>query len=351
MKKITIIAMLVVILCGLASCNTSKKQVLYLFCWTDYIDLDLIKQFESEYNCRVILDTYNSNESMHAKMLTSKSAFDIIVPSADFVSILINDDLLEPLDMSLLPNYKNLDPATLSRVEEYDYMTKYALPYFWGTSGIIYNKNYISDEEMANVSWDIFGDPKYNDKGVVTMLDDIREVLGAALIYNGYDCNDSSDEALIKARATLLRWDKNVVQYDSDSFKNEVQDGTIWFGHAYNGDALQVMHENEDIGFALPKEGSTLWVDFMVIPRKSENKELAHKFLNFLLDEEVALQNAEFVQYATPNLAAYTLLGRDERTNLLMYPPEEYLDKCYILKDIKEEILKLDVIWQEIRNN
>jgi spermidine/putrescine-binding protein len=183
------------------------------------------------------------------------------------------------------------------------------------------------------------------------MLDDAREVIGVALIHNGFNPNDASQAALAKARTTLLAWDKNIAQFDSDSFKNESQDGTIWLGQAYNGDALQVMEENEDIGFVLPVEGSTLWIDFLAIPKNSENKELAHKFIDFLLDAKIALTNAEYVQYATPNKAALNLLPQEIQENEKIYPPEEYLEKCFLIKNIGEDLYKLDEIWQEIRNN
>jgi spermidine/putrescine transport system substrate-binding protein len=201
------------------------------------------------------------------------------------------------------------------------------------------------------VSWNLLGEERFNGKRSVTMLDDAREVVGVALIVNGYDPNDFSDEAMEKANQTLLEWDKNISQYDSDSFKNEVQDGTIWFGQAYNGDALQVMEENENIGFALPKEGSTLWIDFLVIPKNAENKELAYKFIDFLLSAEVAKENALYVQYASPNDAAFELLPEDIRNNKSIYPDESYLDKCYLLLNAGVDVLKVDKIWQYIRNN
>ena len=344
----TIVAFLIALVC-LLSCQSRSKEVLYLFNWTDYIEQSLIKRFERENNCRVVLDTYNSNETMHAKLLTSKSAFDIIIPSGDYIALLLEDDLLDELDFSLLPNMRNLNPDILNKIKEYEFKGGYTVPYFWGTSGIIYNRKYISDAEMADISWDIFSESKYENK--FTLLDDIREVIGAALIANGYQPNEFTATSLATARQTLLRWDKNVLQYDSDSFKNEIQDGTIWLGHAYNGDALQVMEENDEVGFVLPREGSTLWIDFFAIPRNAESKELAHKFINFFLEENNALKNAEYVQYATPNLAAYDKLDEVTRSNENIYPTDEYLNRSYLLKHIRDEILKLDIIWQEIRNN
>jgi len=347
MKRLILIILVFGLLLNLVSCV--KKPKLYLFSWTDYIAPELIRKFERDNDCKVVLDTYNSNETMHAKLLTSKSAYDIIIPSGDYISILIDDGLLEKINLSSLSNYSNLDPVILNKVEEYEFDLGYTVPYFWGTSGVIYNKKLVSEEDMTDISWDVFQNQKYANK--ITMLDDIREVIGVALIHNGFNPNDTSETALAIARESLLLWDLNVVQYDSDSFKNEVQDGTIWLGQAYNGDALQVMEENGDIAFVLPKEGSTLWIDFFAIPKNSENKELAHKYIDFLLDEKNALTNAEYVLYATPNVAAYKLLNKSMQENKNIYPVQEYLDKCFLIKNIRNEVLKLDVIWQEIRNN
>ncbi|MCB5251324.1 MAG: spermidine/putrescine ABC transporter substrate-binding protein [Candidatus Cloacimonadales bacterium] len=345
------ISLILTVMLLIVSCSGTKKQVLYVFNWTDYIAPELVQEFEKIYNCKVNYDTYNSNENMLTKMKTSNAAYDIIVPSGDHVTILKQEGMIEELDKSKLENYKNLSASLLKKSEQFDPDNLHAIPYFWGTCGFVYNKKYMSDEEMQDVSWNLLGEERFNGKRSVTMLDDAREVVGVALIVNGYDPNDFSDEAMEKANQTLLEWDKNISQYDSDSFKNEVQDGTIWFGQAYNGDALQVMEENENIGFALPKEGSTLWIDFLVIPKNAENKELAYKFIDFLLSAEVAKENALYVQYASPNDAAFELLPEDIRNNKSIYPDESYLDKCYLLLNAGVDVLKVDKIWQYIRNN
>ncbi|HPY96793.1 MAG TPA: spermidine/putrescine ABC transporter substrate-binding protein [Candidatus Cloacimonadota bacterium] len=351
MNKVLKLSLILALSVLILSCAGSKKEKLYVFNWTDYIDQDIIREFEKANNCTIVYDTYNSNENMLTKMKTSNAAYDIIVPSGDHVTILENEGLIEELDKSKLTNYNNLSKSILHKAEQFDPENKYSIPYFWGTCGLIYNKNYMSDEEMQNVSWNLLGDPRFAGKRNITMLDDAREVVGVALITNGYDPNDFSDEAMEKANKTLMEWDKNVSQYDSDSFKNEVQDGTIWFGQAYNGDALQVMDENEHVGFALPKEGSTLWIDFLVIPKNSENKELAYKFIDFLLTKEIAMKNALYVQYATPNDAAFELLPEEIRSNKSIYPEESYLDKCYLILNAGKDVLKVDKIWQKIRNN
>jgi len=335
----------------LLSCSASKKRTLYVFNWTDYISLDLIEKFEKENNCKIVLDTFNSNENMLTKIITSQSAYDIVVPSGDHVSIMIKKGLLEPLDKSKLKNLKNLDPTILEKSQQFDLGNKYSIPYFWGTCGLIYNKNYVSEKEMQNVSWNFIADKRFEGKKLITLLDDAREVVGISLITNGFDPNNFSDQSLSAAKKTLTVWDKNISQYDSDSFKNEVQDGTIWMGQAYNGDALQIMQENQNVGFALPSEGSTLWIDYMVIPKKSENKDLAYAFIDFLLDAKNSRDNALFVQYATPNKAALELLPPEIRNNKSIYPDNNYLDKCFLLLNAGDDVLKVDEIWQYIRQN
>jgi len=351
MRKILTILLVIVSFVGMFGCQKKAKNVLYIFNWTDYIEPELIRLFEKENDCRIIYDTYNSNENMLTKMMTSKSAYDIIVPSGDHISILIQRDLIDKIDKSKLTNYHNLDPMILKKSLEFDANNEYSIPYFWGTCGFIYNKKYLPESEMKNVSWNMIADQKFTEKRVITMLDDAREVLGVALIYNGFNPNDFSVVALETARKTLLEWDVNISQFDSDSYKNEVQDGTIWIGQAYNGDAMQVLEENENIGFVLPEEGSTLWVDYLAIPKNAENKELAHKFIDFMLEAKMSAMNAEFVQYASPNKAAFKLLPAGIQDNKNIYPSDDYLDKCFLLRNVGDEILKVDAIWQEIRHN
>ncbi|HOV16572.1 MAG TPA: spermidine/putrescine ABC transporter substrate-binding protein [Candidatus Cloacimonadota bacterium] len=345
-KKVLILLCLAAIL---FSCSSKRGNVLYIFNWTDYIAEDLINKFEKENNCKVVYDTYNSNENMLTKMLNTKSSYDLVVPSGDHVAIMLQKDMLEPLDKSKLTNYKNLDPAILEQARNFDPENKYSVPYFWGTTGLIYNRKFISASVLQSGSWNIIADPFFKNKNKITLLDDAREVVGAALIYKGYNPNDTSDEALKAAKEVLNVWDSNVSQYDSDSYKNEIQDGTTWLAQAYNGDALQIMINNPDVNFLLPKEGASLWIDNIVIPKSAEHKELAYKFIDFMLDAENGKINAEYVQYATPNQASLELLSEQIRNNEMVYPKADYIAKCHMINNIGEEVLKIDAIWQEIR--
>ncbi|PKN73021.1 MAG: spermidine/putrescine ABC transporter substrate-binding protein [Candidatus Cloacimonetes bacterium HGW-Cloacimonetes-3] len=352
MKTPTVVKLILIAFLMLALSSCGKRQpVLYIFNWSDYIDPELLSEFETANNCKVKYSTYDSNENMLTKIKSARESFDIIFPSGDHVSILSRENLLEPIDTSKLPNYKNLDLALLQKAQSFDAGNKYAIPYFWGLTGLVFNKRYVPAALIAKQSWSIVGDAFFKDKNKVTMLDDAREVIGSALIYNGFDLNDTSDSALAVAKKTLSEWDINITQFDSDSYKNEVPDGTTWVAQAYNGDALQQMADNSDLGFVLPIEGSSLWMDNIVMLKSSKNKELAYKFLDFLLEVNNAKRNSEYTQFATPNKAAHELLAADMKNNPFIYPSDEYLNKCYMIKAIGEEVKKIDALYEAIKMN
>lgn len=333
----------------LVSCTSKQQKVLYIFNWTDYIDDTLIQKFEKQNNCKVIYDTYNSNENMLTKLLTTKSSYDIVVPSGDHVVIMAQKGLLEPIDKTKLKNYKNLDPIIMEKALSFDPSNKHAIPYFWGLTGLVYHKKYVPERIIKDASWNILANPYFVDKQKITMLDDSREVIGAALITAGYNPNDISESALSTSEEILKTWDANVSQYDNDSYKNEIQDGTTWLAQSYNGDALQIIQSNAEVGFLLPKEGATMWIDSMIIPKYAEHKDLAYRFIDFLLEPENSKINAEYVQYATPNRAALSLLTAEVKNNPLIYPNQSYLAICTMIKNIGEDVLKVDRIWQQIR--
>jgi spermidine/putrescine transport system substrate-binding protein len=344
--------LLLVIVCALllSGCK-SKRRKLYVFNWSDYIAKELIEAFEKQNNCDVVYDTYDSNENMLTRVQHSKASYDIVVPTSDCTVIMTKANLLEPIDRAKLPHYANLDPEIMKKAAIFDPDNRFAIPYFWGLTGLIYNTKYVPADKLKDVSWDILADPSFAGKRVVSMLDDPRDVIGAALIFNGFNPNDMSDAALAKARETILRWDKNVSQYDSEAYKNEIPGGNTYLAQAYNGDALQVIKANPNVGFVIPREGCEMWIDSMVILRNAENKDLAYKFIDFLLEAENAKKNAEFVQYATTNTEAFKLLVPEVRDNRLIYPDSLVMSKCHPLYDVGDDIVKLDKVWEEIRNN
>lgn len=352
MKKIMIPAALALILMTLFMVACSNKKVtLYIFNWSDYIDTELIKEFEEANDCKIRYSTFDSNENMLTKVKSSTQSFDIIFPSGDHVSILAELDLLEELDKSKLMNYGNLDSLLLKKAQSFDMDNKFSVPYAWGLTGLMYNTQFVPEEIVASGGWNILGDSFFDGKNKITMLDDAREVIGAALIYSGYSVNDTTPAALEAAHTVLKVWDRNITQFDSDSYKNELQDGTTWLAQAYNGDALQQMEENEVLAFILPKEGAAMWMDNMVMLKSSQNKDLAYKFIDFLLDAENAKRNSEYTMYPTPNKTAMHMMGEAFINNKLINPDAEYLDKCHMIEYLGEEARNIDQIYEDIKMN
>lgn len=350
MRRILIAVLIGAALLSLAACG-SKEKVLYVFNWSDYIDPALVKQFEQQHNCKVKIPTYDSNESMFAKIESTRESFDIAVPSGDHVTLLAQKGYLEPLDLKKLSHWGNLDPKLLEKARSFDPGNQYAVPYFWGVTGLLYNKKNVPAEVLKSGSWSMLADKYFNGKQKVSMLEDAREVVGAALISKGFGVNDTSEQALAAAAQVLKAWDQNITQYDSEAYKNEVADGTTWLAQAYNGDALQQMELNKDLGFILPVEGSSLWMDSMVILKSSQNKELAYAFIDFLLEAENARANADYVMYATPNAEAGKLLDPAFTGNTLIYPPAEYVDKCYMIEFLGDKVKAINDLFEKIRMN
>lgn len=349
MKNLLLLLLVIIISLGISSCE--KKNTLYVFNWSDYIDPEIITEFEREFNCKVQYSTYDSNENMLTKIKSSRKSFDLVFPSGDHVHILIKEGLLEQLDRSKLPNLSAIDPVLLQKAQTFDPSNEYAIPYFWGITGLMYNKQFVPQELINTASWGMLGNQFFKDKQKVTMLEDAREVVGAALIYGGFNLNDTSDAALAAARKVLLEWDANITQYDSESYKNEVADGTTWLAQAYNGDAMQQMAQNKDLGFVLPIEGSSMWMDSVVLLKNSQNKDLAYKFMDFMMRPEIAKRNAEYVQYPTPNTRAFELLDEETKANRVIYPDAEYIKNTYMIEFIGDRVKSIDSIFEMIRMN
>lgn len=343
-KKIVI---LVLILLSMLSLAYTSEAKLYVFNWTEYIDPELVSEFEAINNCEVIEDYFDSNESMLTKVASSSKSYDLVCPSGDHVQIMLEMDLLEKLDKSKLPNWQHLNPKILDKLAYFDNAEDYAMPYFWGVTGILYNPNYLELGEDNSASWSLFQDEKYKNK--LMMLDDAREVVGAALIASGYSANDYSAQALKSAEEKLILWDRNISQYHSDAYKNDIPQEEVWIAQAYNGDALQVIREFDHLKFALMEEGGTYWIDSFVLLKNAENKDLAYKFLDFLMEPEIAARNAEWVEYASPNLTAYNdFVDEETKSNELIYISDSYLDRCFPIKYLGENVTNISSLYERI---
>lgn len=344
MQKNTILLVTaILILTSLFSGCSSGKDELYIYNWSDYINEDLVKRFEDENNCKVIQDYFDSNETMYAKLKAGAAGYDIVFPSGYMVSVMAKEGLLLELDHTKIPNLKNLDekyvPFSL------DDNQQFSVPYMLTNTGIGYLKSKAGDS--FEPSWSIFANPEY--KGRMTMLNDMREAIGAALKYLGYSMNTVNTVELEEAKKVLIGWKQNLAKFEADQYKNGLVSQEFYFSQGYNGDVYQVMAENNDIGYAIPKEGTTLASDNMAILKDAKNSDLAYKFINFMLDGKVAAENIEYVYYLAPNKEAYQYLSDDIKSNPVILMPDEILKKCEVMEDLGEKNDLYSKVWDEVK--
>jgi spermidine/putrescine transport system substrate-binding protein len=310
------------------SCGRKKKE-LFIYNWPYYVSDTTVPTFEKEFKVKVTYDNYSSNEEMQAKIQAGAVGYDLVFPSDYMVGIMREQNLLEELDMKNIPNFKNVDERF--RNLEFDPENHYSIPYFWGTTGIGYNSDKVKDKVD---SWTILWDEKY--KGRISMLDDIRGLFNPALKLLGYSINTTDTKKIEEAKQMLLKQKSLVKAYTADTYVEFLKSGDIWLSQGYSGDVFQAIKVNKMIKYMIPKEGTDMWVDNMSIPKGSKNKEMAEKFINYVLRPEVSADISNFAWYANPNSASWSLIKPEIRDNPAIYPPQEVLDKCEFQKDLKE---------------
>ena len=327
-----------------------NKQIVNVFNWGEYISdssgiVDVLKEFENETGIKVNYTTYATNEELYSKLKSSGANYDVIIPSDYMINRMINEDMLEKLDFDNIQNYANI----MDRYKnlEFDPTNQYSIPYTWGTVVLIYNTKYVTKPVD---SWDILWDKDY--KGKIIMFHNSRDAFGIALKKLGYSLNTTDMGELEKA-ADELKKQKDVLQgYYMDEIFNKMGSGEAYVAPYYAGDALTMMADNPDLDAAYPKEGTNIFVDSMCIPKGAKNKENAEKFINFMCKPEIAAANIEYIGYATPNQAAYELLGDDIKGNEIIYPPEDILANTEVFLNLPEDVnKKIDSLWTEIRGS
>lgn len=308
------------------------KDTLTIYNWGDYIDPELLDEFQKETGIKVIYQTFDSNEAMMTKIEQGGTTFDVSIPSEYAIDKMKEENLLIPLDKSKLPNLKYIDPSFLNL--SFDPDNKYSIPYFWGTVGIVYNPD-LTDLKFH--SWDDLWDPSL--KNQILLLDGAREVIGMGLNSLHYSLNDTNEEHLQAAKAKLGKLTPNVKAIVGDEIKLLLANEEAAVGLVWSGDASEIMSENKKLDYVVPEEGSNLWFDNMVIPKTAKNIEGAHKFINFMLDPEHAAQNAEYVGYSTPNAKALEYLPEEISGDKRFYPGKELTEKLEVYKNLGKKML------------
>jgi spermidine/putrescine transport system substrate-binding protein len=344
-KRLALVLACVLVLSALVSlCACSRKETLHVYNWEDYIDPAVIEMFEEEYNVNVKYSAFTTNEDMFALLQSGATSYDVIFPSDYIIERMIADDLIAPIDYSLVPNFSNVDPQFASGLD-FDPEGAYSVPYMWGTVGILYNTTMV--EEPID-SWDVLWDERYADN--ILMLDSIRDSLGIALKRLGYSLNTRDEAEIEEAKNSLIEQKQYVLSYVVDQGKDKMVRGEAAIAVVWSGDAAYSIAQNPDLDYVIPKEGSNIWVDSMVIPANSEHKELAHAFIDFMCRADIAQMNAEYIGYSSPNAAAVELLDDEVKNDERFYPPKSVQDNCEYFHDLGDALDMYNEMWSEIKS-
>lgn len=339
-----LIACMIAIMILTTGCGGKEDQVtLNVYNWGDYIDEEVLKQFEEEYNIKVIYDTYDRNEDMYIKLKKGGTSYDVCVPSDYMIEKMIKEDMLEVIDYKNIPNYKYI----MERFKglSFDPDNQYSVPYLWGTIGIIYN----TQEVKTPVdSWNILWDPQY--QGKILMMDSPRDAFMVAEKRLGFSMNTNDSESLELSKKELIAQKPLVLAYVNDSVKDMMINEEAAIAAAWSGEAIFMMDNNENLAYAVPKEGTNMWFDNLVIPKNSPHKKEAEIFIDFLCRPDIALKNAIYIGYSTPNQGAYDMMDEEMKQNKVIYPDEAIIKQSEVYKDLGPEFVEsLDRHWTEVK--
>jgi len=323
----------------------AESNKLNLFIWSEYIDPQIVKQFEKEFGCKVTLDVYEDAESMLAKIQGGGvSLYDVVVPPDHIVPAMVKLKLLAPLRHENIPNLKNLDEKFAG--PPYDRANQFTVPYQWGTVGVYLRK---AKNQTVEPTWGLFFD-KQRQPGSFVLIDSVRDLLGAALKYKGHSLNSTDPAQLKEARDLILDAKRRCVGFDgSVGAKNKVLAKTARAAIVYSGEAVRGTADDADTIYFIPREGSQIWLDNLAVPAKAPHRDLAEKFINFILDAKVGAQLSNFTQFATPNHAARPFIKPEALNNPAIYPPPEAMAKLEFLEGLGANARLYDEIWTQIK--
>jgi spermidine/putrescine transport system substrate-binding protein len=335
----------------MSACNSGGAQKgdvemtnrLNFYNWSYYIAEETIPDFQDEFGVRVRYDNFSSNSELLAKIQAGASGYDLIVPSDYMVEIMIAQNMLQPLNEANIPNLVNIDPRF--RNMPFDPDNIYSVPYQWGTTGLGINTRFVT--EIID-SWDVLWNPTY--AGRISILDDMRSGMVPALKKLGYSVNTRNEIELAEARNLMFAQKAMVRTYSSETYIDLLKSGDIWIAQGWSGDIFQVMKENPDIIFVIPREGSYIWVDNMVIPKGAPNRTTAEAFINYILRDNVGAAISNYTGYSTPNRAALPLVDEDLLNDETMYPPDEVLNRLEFMHDVGTATALYNRIWNEIKS-
>lgn len=343
----TAIFCLTILLLSGCTSNNSSKETLTVLNYGKYMDPDVITQFEDETGIKVEYEEYTTPENMYTKYKAGSIDYDLICTSDYMIEKLIKEGEVQEINYDKIPLIENLDPVYFEYSTSFDPEKKYTVPYFFGTVGILYNKNMV-DEADVN-TWSVLWNDKYS--GQIIMADSVRDSFMAALKYLGCSLNTTDNDELREAQEILINQKPLVYSYLVDEAQDEMVAENAAMALVYSGEAGLAMEYNENLAYSIPAEGSNMWIDSWFIPKTAKKKDNAEKFLNFICEQEIAALNFEYVYYASPNKLLFESLDPEIKQNTTIFPPNEVLQNCEVFKALDEKsTTKLNALWKEIKS-
>lgn len=329
---------------SMMSASAAANNKLNVFIWSEYLDPQIVKDFESRFDCKVTIDLYEDAESMLAKVQGGgNSLYDIVVPPDHLVPVMVKLKLLAPLRHENVPNLKNLDEKFAN--PPFDRGNRFTAAYQWGTVGVFYRAGVPVEE-----SWSVFFDPK-KQPGNFLLIDSMRDLIGAALKYKGHSLNSTDPGELREARELIVEAKKRCLALDgSVGAKNKVLSKVARAAIVYSGEAARGLADDKGTRYFIPREGSQIWLDNIAVLAKAPHRDLAEKFINHLLDAKVGAQLSSFTQFATPNKAAKAFIKPEDLKNEAIYPSAEMMKKLEFLEDLGSKTRLYDEIWTQIKS-
>ncbi|WP_246624682.1 polyamine ABC transporter substrate-binding protein [Oceanobacter mangrovi] len=343
----------------------AEEAVLNFYNWSDYIGEETIANFEKEFGIKVNYDVYDSNEALEGKLLAGNTGFDLVVPTSNFMALQIKAGIFRQLDKKQLPNLKNLDPGLMSRLAKKDPGNQYGVPYLWGTTGLGYNPALVAEalgEDTPIDSWAVVFEPENMKKLAkcgVTFLDSSDEMYPFTMLYKGIDPNTKSvkefkDDSL--ASNTLRAVRPYVKQFTSSGYISDLANGDICVAVGFSGDVFQAAANAEEadngveVSYVIPKEGSEVWFDMLMIPADAKHPEAAHKFINYLLRPDVIADITNYVWYANPTPASKDMVDEEITSDPAIYPTDDVMDKLFVSDEEDPKIARVrNRTWSDIK--
>ncbi|QJC30620.1 extracellular solute-binding protein [Enterobacteriaceae endosymbiont of Neohaemonia nigricornis] len=322
-----------------------KNNTVFFYNWTEYVPNGILEEFTKETGIKVIYSTYESNESMYAKLKTYDQKYDLVVPSTYFVTKMKNEGMLQKIDKKQITNFKHLDHKFLNK--SFDYKNEYSIPYIWGATGIGINTNFIKDKDIN--SWKDLWNTKYVKS--ISLIDDAKEVFQMALLKLGYKSCPMNINNIQMAFQELKKLMPNIVLFNSDNPGYPFIEGAVNIGMIWNGSAYAIQKLGFPLKFIWPKEGGIFWMDSFVIPHNANNVKGALQLINFLLRPEIAAKITTITGYSTPNIDAQKLLPLEIINNNILYPNNNIIKQGIWQNETSDSITKeYEINFQKLKN-